>query len=142
MQAVVQKNCPMLAMRRTMPAHLEVRAWLKMTATPPPPAVTASGVLDGEEEGQQEDPATDRRVEDRLPDALGGTVRGVVGLLGEVRRGVEAGDRVLREQEAQRQHVEPVTQPVGRTAGQTPLLLTRIVKTSERSCASWAGRRG
>ena len=42
MQAVVQKNCPTLAMRSTVPAQPEVRAWLKMTATPPPPAVTAS----------------------------------------------------------------------------------------------------
>ena len=34
---------------------------------------------------------------------LGRAVR----LLGDVRRGVEAGDRVLRQQEAERQHVEP-----------------------------------
>ena len=42
MQAVVQKNCPMLAMSSTVPAHPDVNAWLKITATPPPPAVTAS----------------------------------------------------------------------------------------------------
>ena len=43
MQAVEQKNCPMLAMSSTVPAHPELSAWLKITATPPPPAVTASG---------------------------------------------------------------------------------------------------
>ncbi len=43
MQAVVQKNWPMLAMSSTRKAQSEVSAWLKMTATPPPPAVTPSG---------------------------------------------------------------------------------------------------
>ena len=60
-----------------------------------------------EGEGQEQDVAGDGRVEHRPPDALrGGLVRSVR-LLGDVRRGVVAGDRVLREQEAQRQHVPP-----------------------------------
>src|SRR5688500_6672967 len=42
MYAAVQKNCPTLAMSRTVPAQPDDSAWLKMTATPPPPAVTAS----------------------------------------------------------------------------------------------------
>ena len=40
MQAMVQKNWPTVAMRRTVPPHLEVRAWEKISATPPPPLVT------------------------------------------------------------------------------------------------------
>ena len=42
MQAAVQKTCAMLAMSSTVPAQPDESAWLKMTATPPPPAVTAS----------------------------------------------------------------------------------------------------
>ena len=65
------------------------------------------GVLHCVQEGEQQDPAADGRVEDRLPDALRGAVGCSLGLLGEVGRGVEAGDRVLREQEAQGQDDEP-----------------------------------
>ena len=71
----------------------------------------ALGVLDREEEGEQQDPPADRGVEDRAPDALGGTVGRAVRLLGEVRRGVEPGDRVLGQQEAEREHAEP--EPAG-----------------------------
>ena len=103
-QAIEQKNWPMVEMQQhdAVPSRSS-SAWLKMAATPPPPAVTASVVLRGEQERQQQDPAADRRVEDRLPDALGRRVGGALGLLRHVRGGVEAGDRVLREQEAQRQ---------------------------------------
>ena len=92
--------------------------------------MTASAVLDREEEGEQEDPAADRGVEDRAPDALGGTVGGVVRLLGEVRRGVEAGDRVLGEQEAEREHVEPEARAAGLTAGQAAAVVDPLVNTS------------
>ena len=37
---MVQKNWPTVEMRRTVPPHLEVRAWEKISATPPPPEVT------------------------------------------------------------------------------------------------------
>src|ERR1700722_2040808 len=40
MHAMVQKNWPRVAMRSTVPPHLEVRAWEKITATPPPPLET------------------------------------------------------------------------------------------------------
>src|SRR6476646_3564082 len=40
MQAVVQKNCPIVAMPSTRLAQLTVSAWLKMRQTQPPPAVT------------------------------------------------------------------------------------------------------
>ncbi len=40
MQAMVQNNWPMVEISRTVPPHLEVRAWAKITATPPPPEVT------------------------------------------------------------------------------------------------------
>ncbi len=42
MQAIEQKNCPIAEMSSTTPATCASRAWAKMTATPPPPAVTAS----------------------------------------------------------------------------------------------------
>ena len=74
----------------------------------PEPVADTLWVLDGEEERQEEEVATDRRVEDRAPDALGRAHRSTLGLLGQVGRGVEARDRVLREQEAQRKHEEPV----------------------------------
>ena len=72
-------------------------------------------VLHREQEGEQQDPAADRRVEDRPPDALGRGVGGAVGLLRQVGGGVVAGDRVLREQEAERQHVEPEARSAVRT---------------------------
>ena len=40
MHAMVQKNWPTVAMRSTVPPHREVRAWAKITATPPPPLET------------------------------------------------------------------------------------------------------
>ncbi len=40
MQAMVQKNCPTVAMRRTVPPQRCVRAWAKIVVTPPPAAVT------------------------------------------------------------------------------------------------------
>ena len=70
--------------------------------------VGAVDVGDREGDRQQHDPADQRRVEDRLPDSLRRRFRGAVGLLGDVGRGVEAGDRVLGQQEAERQNVEPV----------------------------------
>src|ERR1700738_1055232 len=41
-QATVQKNCPAVEMNSTMATHLELIAWLKITATAPPPFDTAS----------------------------------------------------------------------------------------------------
>src|SRR5579859_6589831 len=38
--ATVQKNCPAVEINRTVPPHFWVRAWEKITATPPPPEVT------------------------------------------------------------------------------------------------------
>ena len=43
MQAVEQKNWPTAAMNSTAKAHFASSAWAKMTATPPPPAVSSSG---------------------------------------------------------------------------------------------------
>jgi hypothetical protein len=40
MQAMVQKNWPTAEMSRTVAPQWEERAWAKITATPPPPAVT------------------------------------------------------------------------------------------------------
>ncbi len=40
MHAMVQKNCPKVEMKSTVAPHLDVRAWAKMVATPPPAAVT------------------------------------------------------------------------------------------------------
>ena len=42
MQATVQKNWPAVEISRTVPPQLLLSAWLKITATPPPPAVTLS----------------------------------------------------------------------------------------------------
>ena len=50
----------------------------------------------------------------------------VVGLLGQVRRGVVTGDRVLRQQESERQHVEPEPQLLVVTSYRPPVLLTRV----------------
>ena len=41
-QAVVQNNCPAVEMNSTAAAHLDVSAWLKIDATPPPAADTPS----------------------------------------------------------------------------------------------------
>ena len=41
-QAVVQKNCPAVEISSTMATHFEFSAWLKITATAPPPADTPS----------------------------------------------------------------------------------------------------
>ena len=128
MQAMVQKNWPTVAMRRTVPPHREVRAWEKISATPPPPLVTLALVLDGEEERQQEDPAADGRVEDRPPDALGRRVGRRVGLLRQVGRGVVPGDRVLGQQGADGQDDEEEPQPVV-FPPKKPVLLTVEVKT-------------
>ena len=43
MQAMVQKSWPMVAISRTVPPQRCVRAWGKISATPPPPAVTLAG---------------------------------------------------------------------------------------------------
>src|SRR6195952_4500829 len=43
MQATVQKNWPTVEMSSTMATHEELMAWLKMTATPPPPLDTPAG---------------------------------------------------------------------------------------------------
>ena len=71
-------------------------------------------VLNGEGDRQQHQPADDRRVEDRRPDATGGVARGAVRLLGEVSRGIEPGDRVLGQQEPDREQVDPEEQPAAR----------------------------
>src|ERR1700743_513729 len=42
MQATVQKNCPAAEMSRTVPPQFVLNAWLKITATAPPPLVTPS----------------------------------------------------------------------------------------------------
>ena len=60
-----------------------------------------------EQEGQQQDPAADRGVEDRLPDALAAPLAAPWVSSDRCARGVVAGDRVLGQQEAERQHVEP-----------------------------------
>ena len=72
-------------------------------------APPAAGLRVGrrERDREQDEPADDRGVEDRLPDAARRRHLGVVRLLGHVRRRVVAGDRVHRQQEAERQHVVP-----------------------------------
>ena len=82
--------------------------------------VGAVDVGDREGDRQQHDPADQRRVEDRPPHTLRRRFGGAVGLLGDVGRGVEAGDRVLGQQEAERQHVEPV-HPVAEAAVVDPV---------------------
>ena len=107
MQLMPQKNCPTTEMIRIDFTQADVIALSKTANTVPPPSLTAFVSRGGEGDRQQDDVAGDRRVEDRLPDALGRRHRGAVRLLGDVRRGVEPGDRVLGQQEAERQHVPP-----------------------------------
>ncbi len=83
------------------PAVLALNAWVKMTGRIRPRRRHRVRVLNCEQECQQQDPATDRRVEDRLPDATCRAVGRALGLLGEVGRGIEPGDGVLRQQEAE-----------------------------------------
>ncbi len=74
-----------------------------------PKASLTAPTSDGRErDRQQHEPADQRRAGDRLPDALGRRLLGLAGLLGDVRRGVVAGDRVHGQQEARRQDEPPV----------------------------------
>jgi hypothetical protein len=65
-----------------------------------------------EHERQQQHIAADRRVEDGPPDALCGGVGRGVGLLAQVCRCVVASDRVLGEQESERNDIEPESEAV------------------------------
>ena len=60
---------------------------------------------DGERHGEQEDPAEHDRDDDGHVHADGGHPRRLCGLLSHVRGRVEAGDRVLRHQQALAEHV-------------------------------------
>ena len=78
----------------------------RMYATPPPPVLlarTSAGVGHLERQGDEHDVAEDRRHGDRQEDAPGGRGPGLDGLLGHVGRGVVAGVRPLRLEQAQRE---------------------------------------
>ena len=70
------------------------------------PSDRAGVVLDGERDADQQHPAGDQRDHDRHHDAARAGGGGVVRLLGHVRRGVVAGERVLRQQQADQDDVE------------------------------------
>ena len=133
-QLMPQKSCPTTEMMRmSFTAPLDRRR--DQDGDGRAGAIAVVGVVDEagvggrERDGQQQHPADEGRVEDRPPDALRRRLVRPVGLLGYVGRGVEAGDRVLREQEAQRQHVEPEhARPL------KPELLIRWPKTNEKLC--------
>ena len=107
-QAAPQKSWPTTEMIRTNLPQPVPSASTSSVGAKPERFVGAVDVGDREGDRQQHDPADHRRVEDRPPDSLRAPIRRAVGLLGDVRRGVEAGDRVLGQQEAERQDVEPV----------------------------------
>ena len=136
-QAVVQKNWPAVEISRTIATHLESIAWLKMVDHGAAARRHPVGVLHGEQEGQQQDPAADRRVEDRPPDALGRAVGRALGLLGQVRRGVVAGDRVLGQDRRDRQHEEAGSRSRDVEPPNMPLLLMVLANTSLKlACCS------
>ena len=91
--------------------------------------VDRAHVVGREQEREQHEPADQRRAEHRPPDALRRGDRGAAGLLGGVRRGVVAGLRVHRQQEADRQHQEPEARGCWSTPPPKPVLLIRSPKT-------------
>ena len=108
MQAIPQNSCPTVEIRMTALAAATLSAVSMIAERRVPRLSIDRGVGRREGEREQHDVADDRRVEHRPPDALRRPTRGFVGLLGDVRRRVIAGDRVHRQQEAERQHVVPV----------------------------------
>ena len=64
-------------------------------------------LLDRERDADKQHPARDERDQDRHDDAARAAARGVVGLLGHVRRGVVPGEGVLGHQQPDRQDVPP-----------------------------------
>ncbi len=74
---------------------------------------------------EQDEPADRAGPEDRAPDALRGAERGALRLLGYVRGCVVAGLGVHRQQEAERQDVEPEAEPAGR-AVEEPRVVERL----------------
>jgi hypothetical protein len=80
----------------------------------PAGGVDGLGVAGRKQEREQHDPAEDRRVEHRLPHALGRTDRCIAGLLGGVGGRVVASLRVHRQDEADGEHVEPEERAAGR----------------------------
>ena len=107
-QAVVQNSCPAVEISSTRKCQPVGSACSEDQVDGAAARGDLAGVLHREHEREQQHVAADRRVEDRAPDALRGALGRALRLLGEVGGGVEAGDRVLRQQEAQRQHQEPV----------------------------------
>ena len=69
MQAMVQNNCPMVAIRRTVPPHVEVRAWAKIAVTPPPPLVTAASFWTAKrkESSRSQPPMAEYTMERQMP---------------------------------------------------------------------------
>ena len=130
-----QKSWPMTEMRITIfgPARRSSRSVKIATSTPPPRLV--DGVHVGRREGdrQQHEPAEDRRVEDRAARRPWRRARGAVGLLGDVRAGVEAGDRVHASAGSRAAARRTRTCPSPK-----PELLMRSVKTKS-ALAWWSG---
>ena len=130
--AAPQKSWPIVAMIRTNFAAQESSALVKIAPTKPAPSLTASTSLAANRNASRTNQpiSAEKKTERQTPCAAAD--RRALRLLGGVRRGVVAGLRVHREQEADRQHEDPEAE-----VARGPVVQARVVDAlaEDEACA-------